>query len=252
MSFAVEIKKLDVSFPTQRSKKERFKALDGLDLTVRSGSVFGFLGPNGAGKTTTIQILLGFIKADRGEVRMFGTDVNESIARQKVGYMPEHPQLYPFLTGRELLHMAGKLFGIEKQDRQVRIDELLETVKLSDAGDRRIGTYSRGMMQRIGLAQALINDPDLVILDEPTSGMDPLGRMEIRQLIGQLRDRGKTVFFSSHELSEVELVCDCVAILVKGKLVIEGKPADLEKEGESLEQCFLRVAGVQDEKEVEL
>jgi ABC-2 type transport system ATP-binding protein len=170
-----------------------------------------------------------------------GDDASQALAYQRIGYLPEHPQSYRFLTGRELMRMAGRLFGFRGARLKKRIDELIERVGLVDAADRRIATYSRGMLQRIGLAQALINDPDLLILDEPTAGMDPLGRMEVRRLITDLRGEGKTVFFSSHELSEVELVCDQIAILAKGRVAAEGAAGELAKSHPSLEQYFLSV-----------
>ena len=240
MTPAIEIRDLSVVFPSRRSE---VRVLDGLDLTVPTGKVFGFLGPNGAGKTTTMHILLGFVAPTSGEARIFGTDVRRSIARQRIGYLPEHPDTYRFLTGRELLTMAGRLFLLKGAALRERADLLLQQVGLADAANRRIATYSRGMMQRIGLAQAIVNDPDLVILDEPTSGLDPIGRMDIRKIIADLRDRGKTVFFSSHELSEVELVCDHIAILAKGRIVAEGAAADLVEPGESLERYFMEVVG---------
>jgi ABC-2 type transport system ATP-binding protein len=235
---AIAIENLSVSFV---ERGQRVDALQGLSLTVKEGTVFGFLGPNGAGKTTTMHVLLGFIGFEQGSAQIFGQDVRTAIARTRIGYLPENPQTYPFLTGRELLTTAGQLFRLNGSALRSRIEELLERVNLGHAADRRIATYSRGMMQRIGLAQALINDPDLVILDEPTGGMDPLGRMEIRKIIAQLRERGKTVFFSSHELSEVELVCDHVAILSQGRLIVEGAASELVKKDESLEQYFLRM-----------
>lgn len=239
MGYAIETEALTVTYAARR-KAAPVHALQALNLRVEEGTVFGFLGPNGAGKTTTMQVLLGFVAPTQGTARMLGCDVREAIARQRIGYLPEHPQLYRFLTGRELLHMTGRLFGFDRAHRQARAEQLLRQLGLEKAADRRIATYSRGMMQRIGLAQALVNDPDLVILDEPTGGMDPLGRMEIRGIIAELRARGKTVFFSSHELSEVELVCDRIAILAQGRLAAEGKADTLVPAGESLEQFFLR------------
>jgi ABC-2 type transport system ATP-binding protein len=203
--------------------------------------VFGFLGPNGAGKTTTMHVLLGFTEFESGSARIFGEDVRRSISRQRIGYLPEAPESYPFLTGRELLMMTGRLFRLGGPALRRRCAELAEQVGLAESADRRIATYSRGMKQRIGLAQALVNDPDLVILDEPTSGMDPLGRLEIRRIIASLRERGKTVFFSSHELSEVELVCDHVAILSRGRIAAEGTAKQLVRPDQSLEQYFLQV-----------
>jgi ABC-2 type transport system ATP-binding protein len=237
---AIQIRNLTVVFP---SRSGEVRALDGVNLTVRTGQVFGFLGPNGAGKTTTMHVLLGFIAATSGEAHMLGADVRESIARQRIGYLPEYPDTYRFLTGRELLAMSGRIFLMKGPKLRDRINEVLDQVGIANAADRRIATYSRGMTQRICLAQALINDPDLVILDEPTGGLDPIGRMEIRKVISDLRNRGKTVFFSSHELSEVELMCDHIAVLSKGRVVAEGKASDLAKPGESIEKYFMRVTG---------
>ncbi len=239
MSNAIDIQDLVVEFPGASGGAVR--ALQGLSLSVARGQVYGFLGPNGAGKTTTMQVLLGFIEATSGAARLFDEDVRKTIARRRIGYLPEHPDTYRFLTGRELLLMAGRLFGLPRAALKARITELLALVGLEAAADRRMATYSRGMLQRIGLAQALVNDPDLVILDEPTSGFDPLGRLRIREIITALRARGKTVFFSSHELSEVERVCDRVGIVVAGRLVAEGRMAELVKAGESLEQYFIRM-----------
>ncbi|MBN1556844.1 MAG: ABC transporter ATP-binding protein [Lentisphaerae bacterium] len=235
MPAAIEIRDVTVRFPSRRGS---VTALDGLTLSVDSGHVFGFLGPNGAGKTTTMHVLLGFIGATAGTARVLGDDVRRIPARRRIGYLPEHPQLYPFLSARELLTMAGRLFRIAPAVLRARIPDLLRTVGLEDAADRRIATYSRGMLQRAGLAQALVNDPELVILDEPTGGLDPFGRLAIREIINSLRDRGKTVFFSSHELSEAELVCDELAILAGGRLVTAGRADALIPRGENLERFF--------------
>lgn len=240
MDLALEARDLTVTFDTPQGA---VRALDGVSLRVEPGRVFGFLGPNGAGKTTTMHVLLGFVQATSGEARIFGADVRQSIARQRIGYLPEHPDTYRFLSGRELLAFTGRLFLMQGAALRARMDAVLEEVGLQGAADRRIATYSRGMMQRICLAQAMINDPDLLILDEPTGGLDPIGRMAVRRIISRLRERGKTVFFSSHELSEVELVCDHAAILAGGRIVAEGRIRDMVKSGESLERYFLRVIG---------
>lgn len=246
MEYTIDIDNLHVSFSARGSTVQ---ALDGLSLRVGLGEVVGFIGPNGAGKTTAIHVLLGFIEPRSGHARILGQDSRRSVARERIGYLPEHPDTYRFLTGRELLHMAGKLFLLKGNALRERITAALRMVDIEQAADRRIGTYSKGMLQRICLAQALINNPDLIILDEPTGGLDPLGRMDIRKLIARLRDEGKTVFFSSHELSEVELVCDRVAMLSRGRLVAEGPVTDLVAPGESLERFFLRtVAGPQSER----
>ncbi|MEI6972095.1 MAG: ABC transporter ATP-binding protein [bacterium] len=238
MEHVIEISDLCVRFGAGTGAVD---ALRGLNLNVARGSVVGFLGPNGAGKTTTIHILLGFISPTSGSARIFGSDTGSSMARERIGYLPEHPTTYGFLSGRELLTMAGRLFRMERSRLKDAIVQVLAKVDMTGAADRRIATYSRGMMQRIGLAQALINDPDLVILDEPTSGLDPIGRAAIRKIIADLKAAGKTVFFSSHELSEVELVCDHVAIMCRGALVAQGPVSSLVGPGQSLEKYFLRV-----------
>jgi len=224
-----------------RSRRDEVVALDNLCMSVPAGTIFGFLGPNGAGKTTAIHVLLGFQQPSSGSAAVFGCDVRKTIARQRIGYLPEHPDVYRFLTGREMLQFAGKLCGLSGITLQQRANAVLQEVNLVEAADRRIATYSRGMRQRICLAQALLHDPDLLILDEPTGGLDPLGRLLIRKIISDWRNRGKTVFFSSHELSEVELVCDRVCILARGRVVAQGVPQDLAAPGERLEQFFMRV-----------
>jgi ABC-2 type transport system ATP-binding protein len=237
---AVRIEDLTVRFD---GRGGAVTALDRLSLSVEPGRVFGFLGPNGAGKTTTIHVLLGFVEATGGRAALFGRDVRESIARQRIGYLPEHPDLYRFLTGRELLRFAGRLAGWRGHSLETRIGEVLREIDLEAAADRRIGAYSRGMRQRIALGQAIVHDPDLLILDEPTSGLDPIARQSVRNMIRRWRERGRTVFFSSHELSEVELVCDEIAIMANGRLVASGPPASLVKPGEQLEPYFMRMVG---------
>ncbi len=237
---ALEMRNLTVSFGR---KDKVVPALQSVSLAVPEGGIFGFIGPNGAGKTTAMHVLLGFIKADSGEAYVLGTDVRKTIAREKIGYLPERPVAYRFLSGRELLVFSGRLFGLKGPEIKKRIKSVLHQVDLERDASRRIATYSRGMLQRICLAQTLINDPDLVILDEPTSGMDPVGRTKIRRIVEDLRERGKTVFFSSHELSEVETVCDRVAIIVDGKIIAEGEIDEIVEKGESLEKHFLKTVG---------
>ena len=240
MNTAIETRSLSVTFATGAGV---VTALHDLNIKIPKGTVFGFLGPNGSGKSTTMHVLLGFIEATSGEAMIFGKDVRETIARQSIGYLPERPDTYPFLTGRELLHVSGKLFNLKKRIIRERTNDLLEKVGLTAAADRRTATYSRGMLQRLCLAQALINDPELVILDEPTGGLDPFGRMDIRNIIRDLRDAGKTVFFSSHELSEVELICDHIAIVADGHVIAAGPADKLVPKGENLERYFMRVVG---------
>jgi ABC-2 type transport system ATP-binding protein len=246
MSVILKTEKLRVEYASRESRSGVKVALNGLDLEVRAGQVFGFLGPNGAGKTTTMNVLLGFVHATSGEARLFGVDVREPIARQRIGYLPELTYYYKFLTAEELLRFYARIFGIPRGEADRRIDALLKLVELEHARGRTIKTYSKGMQQRVGLAQALINNPDLLILDEPTSGLDPLGRMKVREIIQRLKSEGKTVFFSSHELGEVETICDRVAIISQGELKAEGKVSDLVTHHQcDLEKLFLKLIGYQ-------
>lgn len=235
---AIHVQQLVVDYSLRKGK---LRALDGVSFSVPQGQVVGFLGPNGAGKTTTMHVLLGFVQASSGQASLFDQDVRQTIARERLGYLSDIPEAHRFLTGRETLSFTGRLFGLGGHDLRQRIDRLLAQVDLEAAAHRRVGGYSRGMLQRLGLAQALINDPDLLILDEPTSGLDPLGRMRIRELIANLRTAGKTVFFSSHELSEVERVCDRLVIISRGRVVAEGPRDTVVPDGENLETFFLRV-----------
>jgi len=245
----IETRNLRVEFRAQSRNAVKKIAVKDLNLTVHAGEVFGFLGPNGAGKTTTMNVLLGFVNATSGAAFLFGVNVREPIARRRIGYLPELTYYYKFLTAEELLRFYARIFGIPAAEAEQRIDSLLKLVELESARKRPIKTYSKGMQQRVGLAQALINNPDLLILDEPTSGLDPLGRMKVREIIQRLKNEGKTVFFSSHELGEVETVCDRVAIIHQGELKVEGRVADLIQEHETnLEQIFLKIIGYQQEK----
>lgn len=240
----VEIKNLRVEYHSRALGQTAKVAVNGLSLSVHKGEVFGFLGPNGAGKTTTMNVLLGFVNATSGDASLFGVNVREPIARQRIGYLPELTYYYKFLTAEELLRFYARVFGISRSEADKRIDGLLKLVELEAVRKRAIKSYSKGMQQRVGLAQALINDPDLLILDEPTSGLDPVGRMKVREIIQRLKNEGKTVFFSSHELGEVETVCDRVAILHQGKLMVEGRVNDLMQKYQcNLEQIFLQVIG---------
>lgn len=237
---------LRVEFRAQERGGAPKVAVNKLNLAVRAGEVFGFLGPNGAGKTTTMNVLLGFVAPSGGDAHLFGVSVREPIARQRIGFLPELTYYYKFLTAEELLRFYARIFRIPPSEADARIDRLLKLVELEHARSRLIKTYSKGMQQRVGLAQALINNPDLLILDEPTSGLDPLGRMKVREIIQRLKDAGKTVFFSSHELGEVETVCDRVAIINRGELLVEGRVGDLVREHQAnLEQVFLKLIGYQ-------
>ena len=203
-------------------EKKPVLALDSLNLEIRSGEVFAFLGQNGAGKTTTIKLLTRLIRPSKGKIIIDGVSNRSTQALQKLGYLPEQPNLYGYLTGREFLDFIGQLFHIEKTSRQKRVQELLEKVGIEKSADRKIRGYSRGMTQRLGFAQALINDPDILILDEPLSNLDPIGRKDIRDIILELKEQGRTIFFSSHILSDAELVADRVGFISHGKLIKTG------------------------------
>jgi ABC-2 type transport system ATP-binding protein len=246
MSVILKTEKLRVEFTGGELRQTTKVALGSLDLEVNVGEVFGFLGPNGAGKTTAINVLLGFVPPTRGAAYLFGIDVRQPIARQRIGYLPEMTYYYKFLTAEELLRFYARIFGLRRAEADQRIDQLLKLVELEPARKRPIKSYSKGMQQRVGLAQALINNPDLLILDEPTSGLDPLGRMKVREIIQRLKNEGKTVFFSSHELGEVETVCDRVAIINQGELKAAGRVSDLVAQHHAnLEKAFLDIVGYQ-------
>jgi ABC-2 type transport system ATP-binding protein len=218
------------------------RVLDGISFEVNRGEIFGFVGPNGSGKTTTLKILMGLIKATDGSARILGSDVRETDFRKHVGFLPENPYFYDFLTGREILHFYAKLSGVPAASREERVNTLLEWVGLAHAGDARLRTYSKGMLQRTGIAQALVHDPDVIFLDEPMSGLDPIGRMEIRNLILRLRSEGKTVFMNTHILSDVEMLCDRVAVIVHGQIRYQGRMEDVLKGKEHMSE--LVVSGI--------
>ena len=205
-------------------------ALDGLSLTVRRGEIFGFLGPNGAGKTTTLKILLGLVRATSGQAYLLGQPAGDVAARRRIGFLPESPYFYDYLTAEEFLGFYGQLAGLARSAITRRVTVLLGRVCLRDSRPRQLRKFSKGMLQRVGLAQALIHDPELIILDEPMTGLDPVGRKQVRDLILNLRDRGKTVFFSTHILHDVEMICDRVGIVMKGRLVASGRVDELVRQ----------------------
>ncbi|MBN2103849.1 ABC transporter ATP-binding protein [bacterium] len=223
---AICIKNLTKVFSGDLGKKP-VKAVDALSLDVVPGEVFAFLGANGAGKTTTIKCMMRLLFATRGTVGLFGISNQSPDAMKSVGFMPEQPQFYGYLTGREFLYFIARLYKMKKNEQKIRIETCLDRVGLTGRADQRIKGYSRGMMQRLGLAQALIDDPKLLILDEPMSNLDPIGRKEFRDLILSLKEQGKTLFFSSHILSDAEIIADRVGILNHGKLINTGKLKDL-------------------------
>jgi len=208
-------------------RRRRSLAVNGLDLEVEPGEIFGFLGPNGAGKTTTIKILMGLIYPTSGTAWILDREIGDVAVKCEIGFLPEAPYFYEYLTGEEFLGFYGQIFGLGGTALAKKIDQMLEMVKLIEARRLPLGKFSKGMLQRIGLAQALINDPKVVILDEPMSGLDPIGRRDVRDIILHLRDEGKTVFFSTHILPDVEMICDRVGILVKGHLRAVGAVQDL-------------------------
>ena len=215
-------------------------AIDDLSLEVRQGEVFGFLGPNGAGKSTTIKVLMNFIYPDRGSAAIAGRDVAEHQGRKHVGYLPENPFFYDYLNAEEMLWFGGRANGLDHGAIRERTVNLLERVALSEAKHRPLRTYSKGMVQRAGLALALVHDPDVIILDEPMSGLDPLGRKVVGDIILELRSQGRTVFFSSHILTDIERLCDRAGIIVGGRLRRVGEVSALLQEGGSLEDVFLK------------
>jgi ABC-2 type transport system ATP-binding protein len=218
---AVRIRDLDKIFPVPLRRRQ-VVALRGLSLEIAPGSVYGLLGPNGSGKSTTLKILLGLVTPSSGTSEIFGVPSHRVASRVDVGFLPENPYFYKFLTGAETIAFYGKLCGLTGGKLMARVTELLDLVGLTEAGDRRVGSYSKGMLQRIGLAQAMVHDPRLLILDEPTAGVDPAGSREIRDLILRLKARGKTILLTSHLLEQVQEVCDRVGILAKGHMVREG------------------------------
>jgi ABC-2 type transport system ATP-binding protein len=215
----IEINDLTKDYEVGVLKKRRVRALDHLSLRVRRGEIFGFLGPNGAGKTTTLKLLMRLIYPTSGTAFILGQSINAVATHSRIGYLPENPYFYDYLSGRELLVYTGALFGLNKAQARERAGELLLQIGLDqERADRQLRKYSKGMLQRIGIAQSLVNDPEIVFMDEPMSGLDPLGRREVRDLLLALRRQNKTIFFSSHILSDVETLCDRAAIMINGRL----------------------------------
>ena len=223
----VEMRDLTKDYEVGSLMKKKRRALDRLALDVEEGEVFGLIGPNGAGKTTTLKLLMGLIYPTGGSARLLGKPVGDLEAKAKIGYLPENPYFYDYLTGRELLDYFGRLFGIDRRERKARIETLLQQVDLVEAADLQLRKYSKGMTQRIGIAQAMLNHPRLVFLDEPMSGLDPMGRRDMTNLIRGLGKEGVTVVFASHILPDVEALCDRVAILNLGKLVRQGRLSEI-------------------------
>lgn len=223
----IEINSLTKHFPGKKFSGEKIKALEKVSFNVGSGEIFGLLGPNGAGKTTLVKVLLGITFATSGNAKLFDKPVTNVNNKKKIGYLPENHKFPNYLTGEQVIDYFGRLSGLTKADLQKTTYKYLKIVGMDQWGTTKIKKYSKGMMQRLGLAQAMINNPDLIFLDEPTDGVDPIGRKEIRDVLLELKSQGKTIFLNSHLLSEIELICDKVAILNKGELIEVGSVADI-------------------------
>lgn len=218
----VRVSNLSKVFRKGALGRKGFPALKGVDLSVGRGTIFGLLGPNGAGKTTLVKILLGLVRGHGGEVLLFDAAPNRATVRRRIGYLPEAPRMPAYLTGRQVMLLFGMMSGTDRDVVEARIEPLLDRMNILDAADRKVREYSKGMQQRLGLAQALVHEPELLILDEPTDGVDPVGRMVIRAMVQELRDAGTTIFINSHLLMEVEMICDSVVIMDKGRILREG------------------------------
>src|SRR6266699_1522488 len=224
---AIEILGLEKTYTVGFWRKKPTHALRPLHLKVEEGEIFGFLGPNGAGKTTTLKLLMGLVFPTAGTARILGMEIDDPVVKAQIGFLPEQPYFYDYLTARELLEYYAQLSGVPAKERSGRVEKMLGRVGLSDAARIQLRKFSKGMLQRVGLAQAILHDPKLVFLDEPMSGLDPMGRREVRELIQQLQHEGKTVFFSTHILSDAEALCDRVAVIHQGELRGVGAVADL-------------------------
>lgn len=235
---AIEVRNLVVAY--RRWFKPPFRAVDGLCFEVREGEIVGFLGVNGAGKTSTIKTLMGFLPPTSGEARIFGMDATDARSRQLVGFLPETALYSPYLTPYETLRLYGELHGLRGRPLRAQIEALLEAVKLTHKAHTLNKNLSKGMLQRVGIAQALLGDPKLLILDEVSSGLDPLGKRELRDLLATQRARGTTIFFSSHELAEVASICDRILVIHQGRLIAEHRLSDLVGHVNSLEDYFIR------------
>jgi len=237
----IEINGLCKEYRSGLAGRNKFSAVNGLNLEVGSGEIYGFLGPNGAGKTTTIKILMGFLKSTSGKALLFGENASHWKVRERVGFLPENPNIYPYLTGRQALYIIGKYFSMPRKRILKRIEELSAELGMERELSLPIRQHSRGMAQRIGLAQALINEPDLILLDEPMNGLDPIGRKMFREAILRQRDAGRTVFFSSHILSDIEMICTRIGLLNRGRIILEQPMSEIlnRPDGKSLEEIFM-------------
>ncbi len=244
MSAAVEIENLTKDYEVGFWRKRKVRALDGLTLNVEGGEIFGFLGANGAGKTTTLKLLMRLIYPTEGSAKILGHDIDNVRMHSRIGYLPENPYFYDYLTAREFLEYCGEIFGQNEPARRSRAKELLSRVYLEEKSwNKQLRKFSKGMLQRVGLAQALVNDPEIVFLDEPMSGLDPVGRRQVRDLIASLRESGTTVFMCSHILSDIEVLCDRVAIMRQGQLAQTGPLEELRKQAGDEQNIEITVAG---------
>lgn len=241
---AIEIHGLSKDYSVGFWKKQKRPGLKSLDLTVEAGETFGFLGPNGAGKTTTLKLLMGIIFPTAGSATILGASIHDPAIKRKIGFLPEQPYFYDYLSAPELLDYYAQLSGVPHGGRKQRIADLLERVGLGDVGKLQLRKFSKGMLQRVGIAQAIIHDPEVIFLDEPMSGLDPVGRYEVRELIQGLKDDGKTIFFSTHILSDAEALCDRVAVIHKGELRGVGVVNDLRSPSEKTEVIWHGVHAV--------
>jgi ABC-2 type transport system ATP-binding protein len=244
MKAVVEIENLTKDYEVGFLRKRKVRALDGLSLVVERGEVFGFLGANGAGKTTTMKLLMRLIYPTAGRARILGRDIADVAMHARIGYLTENPYFYDYLTAREFLNYCAELFGYAQRERKRRTEELLERVHLErKSWDKQLRKFSKGMLQRVGIAQSIVNDPEIVFLDEPMSGLDPIGRREVRDLIASLRAEGTTVFLCSHILSDIEVLCDRVAILKRGRVVEQGRLEELRARAGESERVEITAAG---------
>lgn len=244
MPAALEIEHLTKDYELGFWRKRKVRALDGLSLVVEEGEIFGFLGANGAGKSTTMKLLMRLMYPTGGGARILGRDIEDISMHARIGYLPEHPYFYDYLTAREFLEYCAELFGYTRRDCRGRAASLLATVRLEEKSwDKQLRKFSKGMLQRVGLAQALVNDPAIVFLDEPMSGLDPIGRREVRDLIASLRTKGTTVFFCSHILADIEVLCDRAAILQQGRLAHIGRLAELRHAAGDTRAMEIIIAG---------
>ena len=237
MMTPIALNKIDKSYPVGFGRR---KILHGISLQIRRGEVFGFIGPNGAGKSTLINLLMGFTRPDRGDVRVHGHVPSKPKARRQIGYLPEGPRFYENLNAEELLRFGCSAAGLNRKQAEENIDPLLDRLEILNVKKRAISTYSKGMKQRLGLALAMIHDPETLILDEPMSGLDPLGRSLLKNIVLDLKQRGKTIFFSSHILNDVETLCDRIGLIHKGRILYDGSVTEFRGENEDIERALIR------------